>query len=59
MSSQGNYVYSPNKFVSLIGVNDLVVVETDDAILITARDRSQDVGKIVKLLDDTGRKDLV
>jgi mannose-1-phosphate guanylyltransferase len=59
IGSQGNYIYSPKKFVSLIGVNDLVVVETDDAILITARDRSQDVGKIVKLLDDTGRKDLV
>jgi mannose-1-phosphate guanylyltransferase len=59
VEAQGNYVYSPKKFVSLVGVNDLVVVETDDAILITARDRSQDVGKIVKLLDDKGRKDLV
>lgn len=54
-----NYVYSPRKFVSLVGVNDLVVVETDDAILITARDRSQDVGKLVKMLDDAGRKDLI
>jgi mannose-1-phosphate guanylyltransferase len=59
VDAHSNYVYSPTKFVSLVGVSDLVVVETEDAILITARDRSQDVGKLVKLLHDSGRKDLV
>ncbi|HEX5235375.1 MAG TPA: mannose-1-phosphate guanylyltransferase [Silvibacterium sp.] len=59
IESHRNYVYSPKKFVSLVGVQDLVIVETDDALLITMRDRSQDVGKIVKLLADEGRKDLV
>jgi mannose-1-phosphate guanylyltransferase len=50
LDAHGNYVYSPNKFVALVGVEDLVVVETDDAILITTRDRSQDVGRVVKAL---------
>jgi mannose-1-phosphate guanylyltransferase len=50
LDARGNYVYSPNKFIALVGVDDLVVVETDDAILITTRDRSQDVGKVVKAL---------
>lgn len=59
LDARGNYVYSPKKFVSLVGVDDLVIVETDDAILITTRDRSQDVGKIVKELASTGRKDLI
>lgn len=59
VEAHSNYVYSPQKFVSLVGVNDLVVVETDDAILITARDRSQDIGKLVKMLDEAGRKDLI
>jgi mannose-1-phosphate guanylyltransferase len=59
VEAHSNYVYSPQKFVSLVGVNDLVIVETDDAILITARDRSQDIGKLVKMLDEAGRKDLV
>lgn len=59
VDAHSNYVYSPKKFVSLVGVDNLVVVETDDAILITARNRSQDVGKLVKLLHDKGRKDLV
>lgn len=59
VDAHSNYVYSPKKFVSLVGVHDLIVVETDDAILITARDRSQDVGKLVKLLSEQGHKDLV
>jgi len=59
IESGGNYVYSPKKFVSLVGVHDLVVVETDDAMLITTRERSQDVGKVVKELAAKGRKDLV
>jgi mannose-1-phosphate guanylyltransferase len=52
LNSQGNYVHAPGKFVATVGVNGLVVVETDDALLITTRERSQDVGKIVKYLDE-------
>ena len=54
-----NYVYSPKKFVALVGVQDLVVVETDDAILITTRHHSQDVGKVVKELAATGKDELI
>jgi mannose-1-phosphate guanylyltransferase len=50
IEASGNYVYSPDKFVALVGVDDMVVVDTGDALLITTRDRSQDVGKIVKEL---------
>lgn len=59
LDAQGNYVYSPKKFVSLVGVRDLVVVETEDALLITTRDRSQDVGKVVKELAGSGHEDLI
>jgi mannose-1-phosphate guanylyltransferase len=44
-------VHAPGKFVAAVGVSDLVVVETEDALLITTRQRAQDVGKIVKYLD--------
>lgn len=57
--AHGNYVYSPKKFIALVGVKDLVVVETDDAVLITTRHHSQDVGKVVKELAAQGRKDLI
>ena len=59
IDSQGNYVYAPGKAVALVGVSDLVVVETDDALLITTRERSQDVGKVVAELKQAGREDLV
>jgi mannose-1-phosphate guanylyltransferase len=50
IDARNNYVYSPGKFVALVGVDDLVVVETDDAILITTRERSQDVRRVVSEL---------
>ncbi len=54
-----NYIFSPRKFVALVGVENLVVVDTEDALLIVSRDHSQDVGKIVKELSLTGRTDLI
>lgn len=52
LGASGNYVHAPGKFVAVVGVNDVVVVETDDALLITTRQNSQDVGKVVKYLDE-------
>jgi mannose-1-phosphate guanylyltransferase len=54
-----NYIFSPKKFVALVGVENLVIVDTEDALLIAHRDHSQDVGKIVKELGITGRDDLI
>jgi mannose-1-phosphate guanylyltransferase len=54
-----NYVYAPRKFVAAVGVHDLIVVETDDALLITSLEHSQDVGKVVKYLDEKKLKKLV
>jgi mannose-1-phosphate guanylyltransferase len=52
LDASGNYFWAPGKFIAAIGVHDLVIVETDDAILICPRDRAQDVGKIVKHLEE-------
>jgi mannose-1-phosphate guanylyltransferase len=51
LNARGNYVHAPERFVAAIGVSDLVVVETPDALLITTRQHAQDVGKVVKYLD--------
>jgi len=58
LQAQGNYVHAPGKFVAVVGVDGLVVVETSDALLITTRKSAQDVGKIVKHLDEKKRHDL-
>jgi mannose-1-phosphate guanylyltransferase len=52
LDATGNFLYSPTKFVAAIGVRDLIVVETPDALLIVPRDRAQDVAKIVKSLEE-------
>jgi mannose-1-phosphate guanylyltransferase len=54
-----NYIFSPKKFVALVGVENLVIVDTEDALLIVHRDHSQDVGKIVKELSITGHTELI
>jgi mannose-1-phosphate guanylyltransferase len=59
IDSTGNYVHAPGKVIALVGVSNLVVVQTKDALLITTRERSQDVGKVVAELKNAGRDDLI
>jgi mannose-1-phosphate guanylyltransferase len=59
LDAQGNYLWSPKKFIAAVGVHDLVLVETDDALLLCSRERSQDVGKIVKWLEEQRLQRLV
>jgi mannose-1-phosphate guanylyltransferase len=59
LDSHGNMVVSHRKYVVTVGVQDLIVVETDDALLVCARERSQEVGKAVQELDRLGRHDLL
>ena len=57
-SSSGSYVDS-EKLVALLGVKDLIVVDTPDALLIADRARAQQVGELVKRLEKAGREDLL
>jgi mannose-1-phosphate guanylyltransferase len=59
LDAGNNYIYSPRKFVALVGVENLVIVDTEDALLIAHRDHSQDVGKIVKELGLSGHGKLI
>ncbi len=52
LNARGNYIHAPGKFVAAVGVTGLVVVETADALLITSKEHAQDVGKVVKYLDE-------
>ena len=59
IDAKRNYVYAPGKVVALVGVNDLVVVDTGDCLLITTRESSQDVGKVVQDLKQAEREGLI
>lgn len=50
LEASGNIVHCREKLVALLGVDDLVVVDSGDALLITRRDKAQDVKKIVETL---------
>jgi mannose-1-phosphate guanylyltransferase len=57
--STGNYVDAEKKLVALLGVKDLIVVDTPDALLIADRGRAQQVGELVKLLEEAGHHHLL
>ena len=47
------------KHVAFVGVSDLVVVETDDAVLVMPRERAQDVKLVVEALKKAGKTELL
>jgi mannose-1-phosphate guanylyltransferase len=57
--STGNYIDCGSKLVALLGVKDLIVVDTPDALLVADRSRAQQVGDIVKLLEKNKRDELL
>src|SRR5712664_4839869 len=59
LDASGNLISSPGKYTAVIGVHDLIVVDTPDALLICPRGRAQDVGKIGKWLEEQRRRDLL
>jgi mannose-1-phosphate guanylyltransferase/mannose-6-phosphate isomerase len=50
IDSEGCFISAPGKLVAAIGLNDLVIVDTPDALLVCPKDRAQDVKKVVETL---------
>jgi mannose-1-phosphate guanylyltransferase len=59
VDSRDNLVYADGRTVALVGVSDLVVVETADAVFVCPRDRAQDVRMIVAQLRKDGSNQLL
>jgi mannose-1-phosphate guanylyltransferase len=57
--TRGCLVDAPGKLVALVGVNDMVVVDTPEALLIVHREHAQRVGELVKMLEKAGRTELL
>lgn len=53
--AENNYIHSTSRLVTALGVKDLSIIETKDAVFISPLDRSQEVKKIVKKLNNSGR----
>jgi mannose-1-phosphate guanylyltransferase len=59
VDSHNNFVDARGKIVALLGVEDLIVVDTPDALLVASRGRAQSVGEILKDLEKRGRHELL
>lgn len=57
--SSGSFVHAPGKLVALIGVDDLVVIDTPDALLVAKKSDSEGVKAVVDRLQREGRTDLL
>lgn len=54
---QNSYLRSSHRLLTAVGIRDLVVIVTDDAVMVAPRDRAQDVKKIVDQLKRAGRSE--
>jgi mannose-1-phosphate guanylyltransferase len=55
LETRNSLISVPDKLVAVIGLSDLVVVDTEDALLICPKSRAQDVKRVVDVLRQTGR----
>jgi mannose-1-phosphate guanylyltransferase len=59
LNTTNSLIHSSRKLVALVGVEDLIVVETEDALLVCRRGSSQDVKKVVELLEEKNMKEFL
>ncbi|MBC7315261.1 MAG: hypothetical protein H5T70_02420 [Chloroflexi bacterium] len=59
MDTRGTLSYAKGRVVATIGLEDMVVIETEDAILVLPRARAQEVGALVSALRARGLKDIL
>lgn len=57
-NAKGNYVYSPDRLAAIVGLDDIVVVTTRDAVLVAAKDQSEAVKTLVSRLGKAGRREV-
>jgi mannose-1-phosphate guanylyltransferase len=58
IDSRGCVVYSPKKLVATVGLEDVVIVETEDALLVCRKDQAQDVRRVIEALERRGMEKL-
>lgn len=56
---KNNLLFSQNKLIAAVGIDNLVVVDTPDAVMVSTKDRVQDIKSIVKALEKNDRSEAV
>jgi len=55
LESTGNYVYSPDRFVATVGLDNMVIINTEDVTMVVERSKAEEVKKLVASL---GKKEM-
>jgi hypothetical protein len=56
LDSNDNLIHANGRLVALVGVDDMIVIDTEEIVMIAPKSRSQDVKKIVETLKEQGKK---
>ncbi len=59
LDTQNCTIYSPHKPVTTLGVSDLIIVETEDVLLVCAKNQAQNLKGLLQKIQDRGRLDLL
>lgn len=56
LDSKGNYIHAEDKVVAVVGIENLIIIDTKDALLVSHKDRAQEIKQVVEKLTVTNKK---
>ncbi|MCF7805063.1 MAG: mannose-1-phosphate guanylyltransferase [Candidatus Marinimicrobia bacterium] len=59
LDSTGNYIYSPDRFVATVGLEDTIIINTENVTLVVERSKAEDVKNLVDALRKKGRDEFL
>ena len=59
IETRNSIIYSNSRLIAAVGLEDMIVVETGDALLVCPKNKAQDVKKVVEQLKKIGREELL
>ena len=59
IKGKNNLIHSNGRLTAIVGANDLIVINTDDATLVVPNDKVEDVKELVKILKASGKDNLI
>lgn len=59
IDTENSIIFSDKRLIATVGIKDLIVVETEDAVLVCQKNRAQDVKKVVNILKEQGKDEYV
>jgi mannose-1-phosphate guanylyltransferase len=59
LDTKGSLVYGHKRFIATIGLENVIIVDTDEALVVCAKDKAQDIKRVVSWLEENDRSTLL